>query len=72
MTDIVEQLRHRADWDVIAFSSFDPQMCIDAADEIERLRALITEWADALDDTSHQSYERAVSAGDALRQAVGR
>jgi hypothetical protein len=41
MTDIVEQLRHRADWDVIAFSSFDPQMCIDAADEIEQLRARV-------------------------------
>lgn len=39
--DIVEQLRHRAEWDVIAFSSFDPQMCIDAADEIERLRARV-------------------------------
>jgi len=41
MTDIVEQLRHRAEWDIIAFSSFDPQMCIDAADEIEQLRARV-------------------------------
>lgn len=55
--DIVEQLRHRAKWDIIASSSFDPQMCIDAADEIERLRSeivryrvLIDGWADADDD----------------------
>jgi len=79
MTDIVEQLRHRAEWDIIAFSSFDPQMCIDAADEIERLRALITEWADADEgyfDISTKEGQKKVdrldAAEDALRQAVGR
>ncbi len=78
MNDIVEQLRHRAEWDIIASSSFDTQMCIDAADEIERLRNLITEWADADDDWTDVSAEDGpersayAAAHDALRRAVGK
>lgn len=48
MTDIVEQLRHRAQWDVISFSSFDPAMCSEAADEIERLRVECQKLANLL------------------------
>ena len=77
--DIVEQLRHRAKWDIIAGSSFDIGMCRDAADEIERLRRLITEWADAEEgyfDISTKEGQRKVdrldAAEDALRKAVGR
>ena len=60
---------------------------LDAADEIERLRTLITAWADAEDDwesicssrspddfiyNEPEVRERQWKAHDALRKAVGR
>jgi hypothetical protein len=48
----------------------------EAADEIERLRTLITAWADADDAVSRDDYVNTLrareQARDALRQAVGR
>jgi len=81
MSDIVDMLRLRA-------CSLDEQPEHDhghtdcylereAADEIERLRSLITAWADALDkpcdatDLALAMYD-ADEAGAALRKAVGR
>ena len=53
-------------------------LCLEAADEIERLRALITAWADAdeaweppfVDDFSTRLA--CIEAAAALRKAVGR
>jgi hypothetical protein len=50
----------------------------EAADEIERLRALITEWVDAnvwyytTDDVSNAPAERVKAAEDALLKETGR
>jgi len=86
--DIVEQLRDRACPSGQPHTGDDPKADHGhtdcwlhhlAADEIERLRALITEWADAHDarKTSRKSMGSAEGirlgrAEDALRQAVGR
>ena len=44
----------------------------EAADEIERLRALITAWADADDSNDLDAVGEFACARLALRQAVGR
>lgn len=48
------------------------QTMSDAADEIERLRALITAWADADDSNDLDAVGEFACARLALRQAVGR
>ena len=47
-------------------------LCLEAADEIERLRALIAAWADAEDDAEIFWTGEFAEASNALRQAVGR
>jgi len=47
-------------------------LCLEAADEIERLRALITAWADAEDDAEIFLTGEFAEASNALRQAVNR
>ena len=82
--DIVEQLRDRACPSGQPHTGDDPKADHGhtdcwlhhlAADEIERLRALITEWADA-DDTWEggpcDCGGEYCSAAQALRKAVGR
>lgn len=83
MTDIVEHFRTIA---IVSRELEDPGLAAEfdaAADEIERLRALITEWADAEDaysraaqwrdwDTIGEDQQRFEAAENALRQAVGR
>ena len=83
--DIVEQLRDRACQSGLPHTADNPRedhghtdcwLHHQAADEIERLRALITEWADA-EYEEHVVYGgpwtvRANEAYDALRKAVGR
>lgn len=46
----------------------------EAADEIERLRALITAWADATDNDERDGWvsSEVIQAEAALRKAVGR
>jgi hypothetical protein len=75
--DFVTPLRERsAAWaqGVAADAALDAE----AADEIERLRALITEWADAnvwyytTDDVSNAPAERVKAAEDALLKEAGR
>jgi len=47
-------------------------LCLEAADEIERLRALITAWADAEDVADIYWTDEYAQASAALRKAVGR
>lgn len=63
--DIVERLRHQ--WT----GEYDPtgQLLSEAADEIERLRALITDLFDADDDDHDGAYH---AAWLALRKVAGR
>jgi len=72
--DIVEELRFFAEaseTDGITVEMLSGCIFADAADEIERLRSLITEWADADDDPADIDgpYH---AAWLALRRAVGR
>ena len=86
LPDVLDQLRYILDWIVIAGDSECCATCRlevlirpsieHAADEIERLRGLITKWADA-EYEEHVVYGgpwtvRANEAYDALRKAVGR
>ena len=54
----------------------DINICGEAADEIERLRSIITAWADADDAVSSDDYVPTLRAREqaryGLRQAVGR
>ena len=85
MNDIVIQLRDRACPAGLPYTADRPQddhghtdcwLHHQAADEIERLRSLITAWADADDAVSHDDYVDTLrvreQARDALRKAVGR
>jgi len=47
-------------------------LCLEAADEIERLRALINAWADVEDDAEIFWTGEFAEASNALRQAVNR
>ncbi len=74
MSDIVEMLRLRAcppegEYLEHDHGHSDCYLEREAADEIERLRSLITEWADAEDV---MNTERIDAAYIALRKAVGR
>jgi hypothetical protein len=70
--DIVEMLRLTNDFDTI--HDLRAALLAEAADEIERLRSLITAWADASDDLDgHPSdyHQNLAEAEDALRKVVG-
>jgi hypothetical protein len=72
--EIVEELRffaEAADNDAIVVTMLSGGLFLEAAQEIESLRALITAWADADDDPNDIEgvYH---SAWLALRKAVGR
>ena len=74
MNDIVNDLRHAISHDL---DPWDSTLYERAADEIERLRALIAAWVDANDawveaGTDDGYRERFIVAHDALRKAVGR
>lgn len=80
MSDIVKQLRDRACPAGLPHTGDRPEddhghtdcwLHHQAADEIERLRSLIIEWADASDDWDDFGDRYAV-AWTALRNAVGR
>jgi len=74
MNDIVDRLRNAT---ALTRKDLLP-LCSDALDEIERLRALITAWADAYESigVAHGGTEDEVTAywatHAALRKAVGR
>lgn len=74
MTDIVERLVTLASCG--AFGRGDAKVMLTAADEIVRLRALITEWAAAElgNDFTHNdtAATRYVRAMDALREEANR
>ena len=81
--DIVDRLRERACQAGLPHTGDNPKddhghtdcwLHHQAADEIERLRALITEWADAdLVKTPYgPSIHPIIEAEEALRKAVGR
>lgn len=88
MSDIVEMLRLRAcppegEYLEHDHGHSDCYLEREAADEIERLRRFITDWADADDAYSHaaqwrdwdtigEDQRRFEVAENALRQAVGR
>jgi len=81
MSDIVERLRANTNH-CIRSGQFDAGLCVEceAADEIERLRSLIAEWADADDgdlpfnEKYHECTcdKRFCVAARSLRKAVGR
>lgn len=73
MSDIVVELRNASNQPTEAIL-IGSDLLIDAADEIERLRGLITAWADAdLAKTPYgPSIHPIIEAEDALRKAVGR
>ena len=75
--DIVDELRffaEAADSKAVVVTMLSGRTFLDAADEIERLRSLITEWVDAEDLDGHPSdyHQSLTEAEDALRKAVGR
>lgn len=79
--DLVEQLRQRAcppegEYLEHDHGHSDCYLEREAADEIERLRSLITAWADADDAVSRDDYVNTLrareQARDAPRKAVGR
>lgn len=74
MTDIVERLVTLATCG--AFGRGDAEVMLTAADEIVRLRALITEWVDAYADAQWNpiaaAHHRLMAADAALREEANR
>ena len=79
-SDIVSMLNIAAGrvdgWDYQPHKGHEGDLYAQAADEIERLRALIIAWAEVDDAVSYDDYVDTLrvreQARDALRQAVGR
>lgn len=79
--DIVDELRffaEAADSEAVVVTMLSGRTFADAADEIDRLRSIISEWADAEDaqretkPTSLRWWTDKFDAELALRKAIGR